>query len=82
MDENDAMGRDPPEGRNGWTLRLLAEKIVELEIAPKCSRMTVLHTLKKHNYEAQSAILRDSTEAECRVCSSDGTSACPRSFAV
>ena len=38
---------DPPEGRNGWTLRLLAEKIVELEIAPKCSRMTVLRTLKK-----------------------------------
>ena len=38
---------DPPEGRNGWTLRLLAEKIVELEIAPKCSRMTVSRTLKK-----------------------------------
>ena len=38
---------DPPEGRNGWTLRLLAERIVELEIAPKCSRMTVQRTLKK-----------------------------------
>jgi hypothetical protein len=38
---------DPPEGRNGWTLRLLAEKVVELEIAPKCSRMTVSRTLKK-----------------------------------
>jgi hypothetical protein len=32
---------EPPEGRNGWTLRLLADKIVELEIAPKVSRMTV-----------------------------------------
>jgi len=38
---------DPPEGRNGWTLRLLAEKIVELEIAPKTSRSTVWRTLKK-----------------------------------
>ena len=38
---------DPPEGRNGWTLRLLADKIVELEIAPKTSRSTVWRTLKK-----------------------------------
>jgi hypothetical protein len=38
---------EPPEGRNFWTLRLLADKIVELEIAPTCSRMTVLRTLKK-----------------------------------
>jgi hypothetical protein len=38
---------DPPEGRTAWTLRLLADKIVELEIAPRCSRMTVLRTLKK-----------------------------------
>ena len=30
---------EPPEGRNGWTLRLLAEKVVELEIAPAISRM-------------------------------------------
>jgi len=38
---------DAPEGRNGWSLRLLADKIVELEIAPKTSRMTVWRTLKK-----------------------------------
>jgi len=38
---------DPPECRNGWTLRLLAEKVVELEIAPAVSRTTVLKTLKK-----------------------------------
>jgi len=38
---------DPPEGRHGWTLRLLAEKIVELEIAPAISHTTVDKTLKK-----------------------------------
>jgi len=38
---------DPPEGRNGWTLRLLAERIVELEIAPAVSHTTVAKTLKK-----------------------------------
>jgi hypothetical protein len=37
----------PPEGRNGWTLRLLAKKVVELEIAPAISRSTVQKTLKK-----------------------------------
>ena len=38
---------DQPKGRNGWTLRLLAEKIVELEIVPAISHVTVQHTLKK-----------------------------------
>ena len=38
---------DPPKGRNGWTLRLLAEKVVELEIAPAVSHVTLHKTLKK-----------------------------------
>jgi len=38
---------DPPKGRNGWTLRLLAEKVVELEIAPEVSYQTIRRTLKK-----------------------------------
>ncbi len=38
---------DPPKGRNGWTLRLLAEKVVELEIAPAVSHVTIQKTLKK-----------------------------------
>ena len=65
----------PPEGRNGWTLRLLAEKVVELEIAPQTSRTTVWRTLKKQDNATQSAILCDSSRAQCRVCCGDGTSA-------
>jgi hypothetical protein len=38
---------EPPKGRNAWTLRLLAEKVVELEIAPAISHTTVANTLKK-----------------------------------
>jgi hypothetical protein len=38
---------DPPKGRNAWTLRLLAEKVVELEIAPAVSHTTIAKTLKK-----------------------------------
>jgi hypothetical protein len=38
---------NPPTGRNGWTLRLLAQKAVELEIASAVSHVTVQKTLKK-----------------------------------
>lgn len=38
-----------PEGRARWTVRLLAEKLVELEIVPSVSPMTVCNTLKKMN---------------------------------
>ena len=40
---------EPPEGRSRWTIRLLAEKVVELEIADSVSPMTVCNTLKKMN---------------------------------
>ena len=38
-----------PEGYARWTVRLLAEKVVELGIAPEVSHMTVQRTLKKTN---------------------------------
>jgi len=36
-----------PDGRSRWTVRLLAEKLVELKIAPSVSLMTVQRSLKK-----------------------------------
>jgi hypothetical protein len=36
-----------PAGRARWTVRLLAEKVVELNIAPKVSTMSVQRALKK-----------------------------------
>jgi len=38
---------DSPKGFGKWTLRLLARKIVEREIAPTISHQTVARTLKK-----------------------------------
>lgn len=38
---------EAPEGYNRWTLRLLAEKMVELEIVESVSHETVRSTLKK-----------------------------------
>ncbi len=37
----------PPEGRARWTLRLLADQVVELNIVDQVSRETVRQTLKK-----------------------------------
>jgi len=37
----------PPKGFANWTLRLLAEKVVELAIVPAISHETVRRTLKK-----------------------------------
>jgi hypothetical protein len=39
-----------PKGHARWTLRLLAEKAVELEIVDSISHETVRQTLKKTNY--------------------------------
>jgi len=38
---------DPPEGRERWTLRLLADRFVELGHVDEISRETVRRTLKK-----------------------------------
>jgi len=40
---------EPPEGKSRWTIRLLAEKVVELKITDSVSAMTVCNTLKKMN---------------------------------
>jgi len=37
----------PPEGRSRWTLRLLADRMVELEYVEEVSYQTVRRTLKK-----------------------------------
>jgi transposase len=39
----------PPVGRKAWTLRLLADKLVELEIVESISHETVRRALKKTN---------------------------------
>lgn len=44
-----------PTGYRRWTVRLLAEKIVELDIAPSVSHMTVQRALKKMNLNLTSA---------------------------
>ena len=40
---------DPPEGQARWSLRLLADRMVELEVVEDLSYQTVRRTLKKTN---------------------------------
>lgn len=46
---------DAPEGYLRWTVRLLADKAVELKFAPSVSHMTVQRVLKKMNLSLTSA---------------------------
>jgi transposase len=46
---------DAPEGRRRWTVRLLADKAVELSFAGAVSHMTVQRVLKKTNLSLTSA---------------------------
>ncbi len=38
---------DPPAGRAKWTVRLLADKLVELGVVDSCSHMTVQRAMNK-----------------------------------
>ena len=40
---------EPPKGYQRWTVRLLATKIVELQIVPEASHMSIHRALKKMN---------------------------------
>ena len=46
---------EAPAGYQRWTVRLLADKVVELNIAPAVSHMTIQRALKKMNVNLTSA---------------------------
>jgi transposase len=57
---------DTPEGRRRWTVRLLADKAVELKFAESVSHMTVQRVLKKTNLSLISANTGKSLPKEVR----------------
>ena len=40
---------EPPAGRNRWTLQMLSDRVVELDIVPHCTANTIHEMLKKTN---------------------------------
>jgi len=61
-----------PEGFARWSLRLLEEKVVELNIVEKASDNTIGRTLKKHSPTAPQSAMGDSTRRQRRLRRSDG----------
>jgi transposase len=57
---------DAPKGYRRWTVRLLADKVVELKIAPVVSHMTVQRVLKKLNLSLTSANIGKSRRRQTR----------------
>jgi transposase len=62
----------PPTGQARWSLRLLADRLVELEIVDSVSRECVRQVLKKHHKTLAQAHVVHSTSSERRFCLSDG----------
>lgn len=58
---------NPPKGTDRWTLRLLAEKLVELEIAPKTSHETVRQALKKRVETSFTSVLVHTSRRQQRI---------------
>ena len=67
---------EAPDGRQRWTVRLLAEKAVELSIATSVSHMTVQRILKKTNLNLTLKSTGKFPRKEARICSSHGRCAC------
>lgn len=57
----------PPKGFANWTLRLLAEQVVALEIVDFVSHETLRKTLKKRNDEAKDSVLGDPARSQQRI---------------
>jgi len=64
-----------PEGRARWTLRLLADKLVELEHCQSVSHETVRQVLKKRNQTLAKATMGHRSRTKRRVCRAHGASA-------
>ena len=67
---------DPPEGRAQWSLRLLADRAVELGYIESVSHETVRRVLKKKLHQTLAARrLGNPAAAQCRLRSGDGAGA-------
>ncbi len=56
---------EPPEGRARWTLRLLANRLVELDYVEGISHETIRQVLKKRNKALAEKRMVYSTRKEC-----------------
>ena len=58
---------EPPKGRARWTLSLLEDKVVELNIVARASDNTIARTLKKYAQTASETAIRHSAGRQRRL---------------
>lgn len=63
---------EPPQGRSRWTLQMLGDRLVELEVVKSISTETVRQVLKKHSQTLAKAYVVHSGASECGVRVPDG----------
>jgi hypothetical protein len=66
---------EPPEGQAQWSLRLLADKAVELGYVESVSYETVRRVLKKRNQTLEESRLGNPSRPQRQLRSSDGAGA-------
>lgn len=65
----------PPSGYANWSLRLLARRVVELEIVESVSHETIRQALKKRHDQPKDPVLGDPAGSGCRIQRQHGGSA-------
>ena len=65
---------DPPKGQAQWSLRLLADKVVEFGYIDNVSHETIRRVLKKRNQTLAEGRLGYSVYSKRQLCRTDGTS--------
>jgi transposase len=63
---------EPPEGQARWSLRLLADRMVELEVVEEISYQTVRRTLKKRTEASPEKAVVDPAARQRRIRVEDG----------
>lgn len=63
---------EPPEGRSRWTLQMLGDRLVELNVVESISKETVRQVLKKHHQTLAETHVVHTGAAERSICMSDG----------
>jgi len=63
---------EPPRGHARWSLRLLADKMVDLEYVDSISHETVRRVLKKRVKAVEESAMGYSARTERRICRVNG----------
>ena len=63
---------EPPKGQTRWTMKLLADKLVEMEVVESIDPATVCRTLKKRSQAVAQTAVGHPGSSQCSVRSQHG----------